>query len=226
MPIRQGGQAGSTTTSQAGTGGSMTGQGAPDGATPICTSYPSCNPADQQVGLTIGSDYPDLPWVCPAERECYSLVNTCGSVLCVVPEDVHCNDLACNPGDTLKASYADCDSFTKSCYQRMLCAQSIVCETWRITACSGTSSDGGLPEPQDASADGDAAGRIPCCGDGIVDWDHGEECDFGVLNDVPLDTSSSSWIANPDGIVWCDSNCRNPHPLCVPTSKLGGIFCD
>jgi hypothetical protein len=55
--------------------------------------------------------------------------------------------------------------------------------------------------------------------------DPGEECDFGDLNDVPLDTSSSSWTSDPNGIVWCNSYCQNPHPLCAPTAR-GGMFCD
>ena len=59
-------------------------------------------------------------------------------------------------------------------------------------ACSGTWSEGVFLEPPDASADGDAGGTTPCCGDGTVD--QGEQCDFGNLNGRCLDV-----LGNPVG---------------------------
>jgi|ERR1700690_745458 len=219
-PISQGGQAGSTTTSQGGTGGSAT----------TCAELPSpayCNTGDQRVTVGPGLDSSGL---CPPERECYTLQPRCGPVLCELPEGVHCNDsLLCNPGDTPTTSADEQCQFPTLCYTNRLCAQSILC---RATAspyggiCAGTWSDGGILEPPDASAGSDDAGTRPCCGDGVPDWDYGEECDFGNLNGVPLDTTSWPWTPNPSGLVWCDSNCRNPHPLCEPEARLGGMFCD
>jgi hypothetical protein len=77
-----------------------------------------------------------------------------------------------------------------------------------------------------ARADGGDAGTRPCCGDGVPDLVYGEECDFGNLNGVPLDTTSWPWTPNPGGTVWCDLNCRNPYPLCEPEARLGGMYCD
>jgi hypothetical protein len=221
-PIRQGGQAGSTTTSQGGTGGS----------TRTCIdvlSPTSCNTGDQQMTAGPGLASSEL---CPPERECYTLQGVCGSIVCALPEGVHCNDLlSCNPGDTRTTSADEDCYFPTLCYTNRLCAQSISC---RATAspyggiCRGTWSDGGILEPPDGSADGADAGKIPCCGDGVIDGQYGEQCDLGPLNGVPLDTnkfSPSFWSPDPYGIVLCDLNCTNPNTLCA-LDWAGGMICD
>jgi len=196
---------GSTTTSQGGTGGS----------TPICMVYPYCNPGDQQVGVGQSGD-------CPAERECYSLSTACGSVLCVLPESVDCDDpVSCNPGDTPATGDAGCDT-NSLCYTITLCGQSAACTasaSQYAGICSASSSDGGRLEPKDASADGDDAGIMHCCGDGIVDWIYGEQCDVGPLNGLCLDQSGAPLDAggNPG-----DAGC----PLGVGMILAGTQICN
>ena len=216
-PISQGGQGGST----------ASGQGTPDGAAPTCIDLVSlppggpaanCNTGDQQVAAGPGLDSSGS---CPPERECYTLQPRCGPILCVLPEGMHCNDLlSCNPGDTPTTPADEQCQFPTLCYTNRLCSQFILC---RATAspyagiCAGTWSDGGIPEPPDASAGSEDAGRKPCCGDGIVDTEYGEQCDLGPLNGAPLNTNKSSpsfWDPDPNGIVLCDSYCMNPNTLC------------
>jgi|GEM_PF-2501685 hypothetical protein len=205
VPI-QGGQAGSATSSQGGTGGSATiGQGGTDGQIVAC--FPNCNPYDQQVTSGPGLDYSGD---CPPERECYSLVNTCGSTLCVLPEGVHCSDLlSCDPGDTpTTLGNQDC-GVRDFCYTNKLCAQSIRCRLSPYGGiCSGTWSDAGILEPPDASADSSDAGRIPCCGDGIVDYHYGEMCDLGPLNGKCLDSQGNPTKGGCS--IYCSQNCTMP----------------
>ena len=150
-----------------------------------------------------------------------------GSILCMVPAGVHCDDpLSCNPGDT--QTTIDDIGWT-NLYRAHLCGQVVLCKSAadagvHAAVCTGIWSNGTAAGSPNASADGGDAGSMHCCGDGLID--PGEECDFGDLNDVPVDTSSGFLIPNASGIVWCDSTCQNPHPLCVPTDRLGGIFCD
>ena len=216
--ISPGGAGGGSTAGAAGTGG-VGGQGGTAGSPPsyggICYEYLMCNLGDHQVAM--GGPSANLSGDCPPESECYSSLAfdglaACGSVLCVLPGGVHCDDpLLCNPGDTLTTSDTACKAPGIFCYRKTLCAQSIVCETWRTTACSSTSSDGGLFESRDASVDGGLAGRIPCCGDGIVDPDHGEECDLGPLNGVCTDASGHPVEGCPAGTgTLCLSNCITP----------------
>ena len=205
VPI-QGGQAGSATTSQGGTGGSATvGQGGRGGD--IVTCFPNCNPYDQQITSGPGLDY---SVDCPPERGCYSLVNTCGSTLCVLPQGVHCSDLvSCDPGDT-PTTLADQDCGVQSfCYTNKLCTQSIRCRPSPYGGvCSGTWTDAGILEPPDASADSTDAGRIRCCGDGIVDYRYGEMCDFGPLNGKCLDSRGNPTSAGCS--IYCSLNCTMP----------------
>jgi hypothetical protein len=172
-------------------------QGGTDGAAPTCIELLSpsaglCNTGDQQVtagpGLASSGS-------CPPERECYTLQSSCGPVLCLLPDGVHCDDpLSCNPGDTQTAQWGpDCVGYPSPCYTKYLCAQSITCNNSASPyggICSGTWTDGGVLEPPDASADGGNAGRKPCCGDGIVDIEYGEQCDMGSLNGVSEDCTS------------------------------------
>ena len=207
VPIRQGGQAGSATTSQGGPGDSATiGQGGTGGYILAC--FPNCNPYDQQVTSGPESDYSGD---CPPDRECYSLVNTCGSTLCVLPEGVHCSDpVSCNPGDTPTTLGSQDCGVRDYCYTNKLCAQSIRCRLPPYGGiCSGTWSDGGILESQDASADGSDAGRIPCCGDGIVDYQYGEMCDFGPLNGKCLDSQGNP-TSGGCSFLYCSPNCMMP----------------
>jgi hypothetical protein len=209
--------AGSTTTSQGGTGGSATSQGALDGAAPRCLGFPWCNPSDQQVIAGPESGYSGN---CPPERDCYTLVGECGSTLCMLPEGMHCDDPQfCDPGDTkiLWWNDADCEG-PSFCYEKTQCSQHIECRTWRTTACSDTLSDGGLLEAGDASADGDDAGTRPCCGDGVPDFTHGEQCDLGRLNGACLDDQGNlpeAGQGNPGDCpvgtyVQCFATCQIP----------------
>jgi hypothetical protein len=209
----QGGTASYRSPSQGGSGGSATNsQGGTGGSTPICTVYPYCNPGDQQVGVGQSGD-------CPAERECYSLSTTCGSVLCVLPEGVHCDDpVSCNPGDTRATGDAGCET-SSLCYTITPCDQSVACTasaSQYAGICSATSSGGGRLEPQDASADGDDAGIMHCCGDGIVDWIYGEQCDLRPLNGVCLDAHGNPAEAGcPIDTFGCSTTCMatvNPGP--------------
>jgi len=65
---------------------------------------------------------------CPAERECYSLDDGCGPILCAVPAGVHCDDplSVCDPGDTL-ATLGECEGYPSPCYSKRLCTRSTVC---------------------------------------------------------------------------------------------------
>lgn len=114
------GQAGTGTTGGAG------GQGGTAGPVPTCNAYPGyrCNPGDHEVGLSLLSNYGDQ-WDCPTERECYSLGGNCGSILCVLPEGVHCSDSPlCNPGDTQVPLWGqDCVGWPSPCYTKQLCGQ-------------------------------------------------------------------------------------------------------
>ena len=183
VPIREGGQSGSTTTSQGGTGGAT-----PTCNDPLLLPHASCNTGDQQVAAGPGLDSSGL---CPPERECYTLQGVCGPVLCLLPEGVHCSDpVSCKPGDTPTTSADEQCQFPTLCYTNMLCAQSILC---RATAspyagfCSGAWSDGGVLEPQDASVGSSNAGTRPCCGDGVIDGQYDEQCDMGNLNGMCVD---------------------------------------
>jgi hypothetical protein len=139
---------------------------------------PGCNPGDQEIGDA-----------CLPGRECYSLqFCPAAPILCMLPEAVHCSDpLSCVPG--YKASGFGFFCGGTFCYTEYLCTQSLVCmQDTTPHACTGSSSDGGLLGAQDASPGGSDAGRLPCCGDGIVDVDNWEQCDFGNLNGLCLDS--------------------------------------
>jgi hypothetical protein len=206
VPIRQGGQSGSATTSHGGAGGS----------TPTCTDsvllpHASCNAGDQQVAAGPGLDSSGL---CPPERECYTLQGVCGSVVCLLPDGVHCSDLvSCNPGDMQIPKWdPGCVGYPSPCYTNYLCTQSITCKNSASPyggVCSGTWSDAGVLEPPDASADGSDAGRIPCCGDGIVDDQYGEMCDFGPLNGKCLDPQGNP-TSGGCSFLYCSPNCMMP----------------
>jgi len=215
-------------TSQGGTGGSTTiSQGGTGGSAPICTVYPSCNPGDQQV--TSGPEL-DYSADCPPERECYSfsafdeLGNNCGSILCVLPEGVHCDDsLSCSPGDA-RIMPEDCVRYPNLCYTKQLCTQSIYCESSVSPypyggLCSSTWPDAGIPEPPDASADGGDAGRKPCCGDGIIDTEYGEQCDMGSLNGFCLDSQGNSVHFG------CGSGIISACPCPADTQELCTVYC-
>jgi len=172
-----GGNGGSSTTGGAGGQGGMTSSPSGQGG---CQAMSVCilgETVDSQAGNV------DLSGECPAERECYSLYSGCFTTLCVLPEGKHCDGLlACNPGDIPTTSNTECADPAVFCYSKLGCTQTITCETWRTPACSSTSPDAGFPEPGDASSDGSDAGRTSCCGDGITEADHGEQCDLGPLN--------------------------------------------
>jgi len=119
--------------------------------------------------------------------------------------------LLCNPGDTLiLLGDTSCEA-PNFCYEKALCAQSIVCQTWRTTACSLTSPDAGPLGPQGTSAGGSDAGRTSCCGDGIVDADHGEQCDMGNMNGLVLDANRNPTDAG--GCPLCSTDCTIPFCL-------------
>jgi hypothetical protein len=240
-----GGQAGSTITGVA-TGGSG-GTGSPIGnggsggtggqigmvsSPPLPIFFPFCNPGDQQVASGVGASFVgniDLSGECPAGRECYSVSGESGPILCMLPEGVHCTDpLSCNPGDTpMMAGDAGLGD-QHSSYKVRLCNQVILCSSSEDAGecpvvCSGVWLAGDALERLDASTDGGEPGTTACCGNGIAE--PGEYCDLGCLNDVPARVSASwSWTADPNGIVWCTSSCRNAQPLCQPSP--GGMICD
>lgn len=237
-------QCGQATTCRRGADASMAvggsngdgGEGGAGGSSPLPIFFPICNPGDQQVASGVRTFYDyvktDLSGDCPAGRECYSLDGSTGPILCMLPEGEHCNDpLSCNPGDTqAEDAEAGCATTAPSpCYKARLCTQFVLCKSaadagMPAVVCTGVWSDGLSFATPGPSADGGSATSPHCCGDGIVDRD--EECDLGDLNSVPVDTSSWPWTANPKGIVWCNSQCRNPNGLCEPTPNLGGMFCD
>jgi cysteine-rich repeat protein len=76
--------------------------------------------------------------------------------------------------------------------------------------------DGQVNGPEECdlgSGNGKVLGKAGCafectrtryCGDGFVDTDLGEECDFGDLNGVPLDSSGQP---SDTGTVFCDEHC-------------------
>ena len=47
------------------------------------------------------------------------------------------------------------------------------------------------------------------CGDGVPDPDRGEECDFGALNGLVLDSNLNP-TDDPAGILYCTTDCRIP----------------
>jgi hypothetical protein len=131
-----------------------------------------------------------------------------------LPEGVHCDDpLSCNPGDTQTTS-DNCDDYL-TCYIQGLCTQFIYCTrsaSQYAGICSGTWSDAGILEPPDASADGGDAGRLPCCGDGIVDYQYGEMCDFGPLNGQCLDGQGKP-VASGVGCTYCSTDCMSEEQV-------------
>ncbi len=168
----------------------------------MCGAIPGCNPGDQQVGFTSGSEYADLSGDCPAERECYSLGDNCGSILCVVPEGVHCDDpLSCNPGDTPTASNDPCVGRPSPCYQNKLCAQSIMC---RYGADAGVDASG-KPEPDSSSQRVGAPHPQPClAGEFLYE---GELCPYGGSG------------CSPEGDGWCYTQCQQGGTC------AGGFIC-
>ncbi|GEM_PF-2745551 len=187
--------------------------------------FPLCNPGDEQVASAN----------CPAERECYSVS---GTILCLLPDGEHCNDLPqCNPGDIQVTSWGY--SYTQvaldkigcpdpdRCYKVSLCSQSILCRAAADAGvppvvCSGTWSDGSLPESRAASADADDTRPTPCCGDGIVDANIGERCDLGSLNGMCLDAKLNP-VGHPE-----DMSCQSRPVLCncpAGTSVLCSTTC-
>jgi hypothetical protein len=182
-----------------------------------CGSLCNCNPGDQTLTSGQESDYSE---VCPTYRECYSPTNlpdvgySCGSTLCMLPNGKHCDDtLSCNPGDIqMPQGDQTCVEDPSLCYTKYLCTRFITCLNPAIhygSVCSGISSDGGLIEPEGASADGRDAGRIPCCGDGILDSQYDEQCDLGPLNGVCLDSQGNPGN-EPNCSVSCTQSCLFP----------------
>ena len=160
--IGGGGTAGNARTSSTG------GQGGISSSSP-CLDTAWCN-VGQIVDEEIGNA--DLSKECPAERECYALYNRCVSTLCVLPEGVHCTDMiTCNPGDTETSLDGYCSQFP--CYTVQLCTNSI----W----CKYATDAGAAASASDAAVDGDAI-TVGYCGDGIVQVELGEQCDWGAQN--------------------------------------------
>ena len=66
---------------------------------------------------------------------------------------------------------------------------------------------GGCPGPNNDNTYGDCTTRCtwgPRCGDNIVQTNHGEQCDMGSLNGVPLDGNGNP---SQNGIVQCEKDC-------------------
>jgi hypothetical protein len=90
----------------------------------------------------------------------------------VLPEGVHCTDkIACNPGDTETSLDGYCSQFP--CYNVQLCSSTIWCKYATDAGVAASASD--------AAVDGDAI-AVGYCGDGIVQTDQGEQCDWGAEN--------------------------------------------
>ena len=141
-----------------GTGGQGDATDSPLSQGGMCGAIPGCNPGDQQVGFAPGSEYTDLS-DCPAERECYTLGDNCGSILCVVPQDIHCdNPLSCNPGDTPTVSNDPCVGRPSPCYENKLCSQTILC---RYGTDAGVDASG-KPKPDSSSQTEGAPHPQPC----------------------------------------------------------------
>ena len=160
--IGVGGTAGNARTSSTG------GQGGVGSSSP-CLAGAWCN-----VGQIVAEEQgnADLSKECPAERECYAIYNRCISTLCVLPEGVHCTDkITCNPGDTETSLDGYCSQ--SPCYTVQLCTNSIWCKYATDAGASASASD--------AAVDGDAI-TVGYCGDGIVEVDLGEQCDWGAQN--------------------------------------------
>jgi hypothetical protein len=164
------GTAGNTRTSSSSTGGH--GGSASSSAAAECIEGYRCNVGEivvQELGNA------DLSKECPAERECYALYNRCTSVLCVLPEGVHCTDtITCNPGDT-GTSLDNCTQQSTDCYNKQLCTSTIWCKYATDAGVNASSQDTGT----DADTHTLDAGY---CGDGIVQADLGEQCDWGAQN--------------------------------------------
>jgi len=184
----------SGTADSSGTGGQGGTAGSPPSDGGRCGASPICNQGDQEAASAVGLPYTDLSWDCPAERECYSLDDGCGPILCAVPAGVHCDDplSVCDPGDTL-ATLGECEGYPSPCYSKRLCTRSTVCR--HVT-------DAGVDAGIDGGID---AIVIPYCGDGIIQTNLGEQCDLGPFNGVPLDSSGkpTGW-----GCSLCDKTCR------------------
>jgi hypothetical protein len=58
---------------------------------------------------------------------------------------------------------------------------------------------------------GRLSGLAPCCGDGIVEIDLGEQCDLGQLNGVPLDANGNPTYQA--GCPLCTTGCAIPFCL-------------
>lgn len=195
-----------------GTGGQGDATDSPLSQGGMCGAIPGCNPGDQQVGFAPGSEYTDLS-DCPAERECYSLGDNCGSILCVLPQGVHCNDsLSCNPGDTQIPQWdQSCVGYPSPCYESKLCTQTIVC---RFGADAGVDASG-KPEPDSSSPRVGAPHPQPCLPGEVLNF--GEMCP--CVAGPPLCSYSS---CEPRGDGWCYTQCTPPQQ---GGSCAGGLIC-
>jgi hypothetical protein len=139
--------------------------------------------------------------------------------ICTVPvggSGLQCQSSpSCAHGDIPITSDEDC-GVTAICYTAVWCGQSIRCrQTPYGGICRGTWSDGGVLEPPDASADGDDAGMPPCCGDGFIDGQHGEQCDLGPLTGACVDENGkfAGYPGDTDcppgtGLLPCSRDCQ------------------
>ena len=183
--IGSGGSNGSgATAGSSGTGGTG-GQGGRCGAISMCTTGQTVEWVQGEI---------DLSKDCPAERECYSLYSGCYTTLCVLPEGVvdaaiwqcpipgqSCIPCGINACDAGPAGY---------------CGDGIV-ETGEECDCGG----GTIPVPggcvgpnNDTTYGGCTTGCTwgPRCGDGVVQTNYGEQCDWGPLNGWCLDFQGNS----------------------------------